>query len=103
LVNKLIFYIGKVYFWPSNYRVALVSTIELKNQKYLTIILCKPSTNGHHTPSTQVLTICHVSTLTHIWPIKTVTAGRVTGAFLPLKSRMAAGSCTLVAPTTSAQ
>jgi len=34
----------------------------------------------------------YTSTLTQIWPIKTVTAGRVTGAFLPLKSRMAAGS-----------
>jgi len=43
LANKLIFYIEKVYFWPSNYRVALVSTIELK----------KPEIFDHHTLQTK--------------------------------------------------
>jgi hypothetical protein len=37
----------KVHFWPSNFCLSLVLTIELQNQIFLTIQLLKPFTIGH--------------------------------------------------------
>ena len=45
--SRCIFFLDKVYFWPSNSCLGLVLSIELQNRVSLTIELSKPFTFGH--------------------------------------------------------